>query len=102
LSTIGTLCTGDILKYFDWNNDKNDILKKERNVSFDKVVYWISNGGLIEIIKNPNNVQYSNQLVFVVNINNYVYYVPFVEDEERYFLKTIYPSRKATKKYLGS
>lgn len=77
------------------------MLKKERNISFEEVLYWINNGGLIEIIKNPNNKKYSHRSVFVMCINKYVYYVPFVEDAERYFLKTIYPSRLATKKYLG-
>lgn len=90
------------MKYFDWNNDKNDLLKKERNISFDEVVYWITNGGLSEVIKNPNNRKYSKQFVFILVIDDYVYYVPFVEDEEKYFLKIICPSRKATKKYLES
>jgi uncharacterized DUF497 family protein len=89
------------LKYYDWDNEKNEALKNERNISFEEVVYWINNGGLMEVIKNPNNEKYSHQSVFVMCMNNYVYYVPFVEDAERYFLKTIYPSRKATNTYLG-
>lgn len=89
------------MKYYDWSNEKKAILKEEHNISFEEVVFWITNGGLLEVIQNPNSHEYAHQRVFVVNIEEYVYYVPFVEDTESYFLKTIYPSRKATKKYLN-
>lgn len=89
-----------LVKYYDWNKAKNELLKIERDISFEEVYIAIESGGLLELIKHPNPKKYPNQKVFVVSINNYVYLVPFVEDEEKVFLKTIIPSRKATKKYL--
>lgn len=88
------------MKYYDWNREKNKLLKIERDVSFEEVYIAIESGGLLEILKHPNQKKYPSQKMFVVSINNYVYLVPFVEDEEKVFLKTIIPSRKATKKYL--
>lgn len=71
-----------------------------RDVSFEEVLIAIDEGGLLDIIDHPPKTRYPSQKIFVVNINNYAYLVPFVEDEEKVFLKTIIPSRKATKKYL--
>jgi hypothetical protein len=88
------------VKYFDWNKTKNELLKVERDVSFEEVYIAIEPGGLLDIIVHPKNDKYPNQKIFVVNINNYIYLVPYVEDEEKIFLKTIIPSRKATKIYL--
>lgn len=76
------------------------MLKMERDVSFEEAYIAIESGGLLDILAHPNVKKYPGQKMFVVNINNYVYLVPFVEDEEKVFLKTIIPSRKATKKYL--
>ena len=90
-----------IVKYFDWNNEKNDELLKDRGVSFEEVVFCIMNDGLLDVIEHPNKSKYLNQNIFIVDIDNYVYIVPFVEDDEVVFLKTIIPSRKMTKKYLG-
>ena len=89
------------MKYFDWNDEKNDLLKKLRGVSFEDVVLAIQNGDLLDRVTHPNSTKYPRQMVFYVNINKYVYAVPFVEDDEKIFLKTIMPDRKATKKYLG-
>jgi len=89
------------MKYFDWNVEKNDELKKDRNISFEEIVYYIMHGRLLDIIKNPNPERYQNQKIFIVDVENYAYLVPFVETEEMIFLKTIIPSRKMTKKYLG-
>jgi uncharacterized DUF497 family protein len=88
------------VKYYDWNKEKNRLLKAERDISFEEVYIAIESGGLLDIVKHPNQKKYPNQKMFVLNINNYVYLVPFVEDEEKVFLKTIIPSRKATKKYI--
>jgi hypothetical protein len=90
----------DTNKRFDWSEDKNIWLKNERGVNFDDFVLSINKGSLITITPHPNKVKYSNQQMFIVKIEDYIYTVPFVEDEEKYFLKTIYPSRKLTKKYL--
>jgi uncharacterized DUF497 family protein len=88
------------MKYYSWNNDKNEKLKKERGISFEDVIYYIENEKLCAILKHKNQVRYPGQKIFVVEICNYVYLVPFVETDREIFLKTIIPSRKATKKYL--
>ena len=88
------------MKYFDWNNQKNEKLKQEREISFEEIVIAIEEGKILDIIENPKKDKYASQQVFVIEIDNYAYLVPFVEDEEKAFLKTIIPSRKATKKYL--
>jgi hypothetical protein len=89
------------MKYYDWNDDKNELLKKLRGVSFEQVVLAIVSGDLIDRVKHPNPDKYPNQRVFLVKIDDYIYSVPFVEDDEKMFLKTIIPNSKATKKYLG-
>jgi len=88
------------MKYFSWNSDKNDLLKKEREVSFEDVVLAIEQGGLLDILEHPNPDAYPGQRLFVVQIGEYAYLVPYVEDEHEVFLKTIIPSRRATKTYL--
>lgn len=88
------------MKYFDWDEEKNKQLKRERNISFEEVLIAIEEERLLDILEHPNKENYPNQKVFIVNINQYVYVAPFVEDEEKYFLKTIFASRKMTKKYL--
>ena len=89
------------MKYYDWNNEKNKELIKDRGISFEEVVFCIMNDGLLGVIEHPNKSKYPNQKIFIVNINDYVYLVLFVEDDEVVFLKTIIPSRKMTKIYLG-
>jgi len=88
------------MKYFSWNEEKNGLLKKDRNVSFEEVVFHIERGDLLDIVEHPNREKYQGQRMFIVKIEDYAYLVPFVESEEEVFLKTIIPSRKATKKYL--
>lgn len=88
------------MKYFDWNDAKNEILKKARGVSFEQVELAIASGDLIDRIKHPNPEKYPNQKVFLVRIEDYIYSVPYVEDHEKIFLKTIIPNRKATREYL--
>jgi uncharacterized DUF497 family protein len=89
------------MKYFDWNDEKNELLKQTRGVSFEEVILAIENGDLLDRVRHINPAKYPNQMIFYVAMNEYVYAVPFVEDEEKIFLKTIIPDRKATKKYLG-
>jgi hypothetical protein len=90
------------MKYFDWDDRKNEVLKKTRGVSFEQVELAIALGDLIGRIKHPNSEKYPNQKIFFVQIDNYVYSVPYVEDDEKIFLKTIIPNSKATKKYFRS
>lgn len=89
------------MKYFDWNDEKNEVLKKIRGVSFEQVEMAILSGDLVDRVKHPNPEKYPDQKVFLVEIENYIYSVPHIEDNERIFLKKILPNRKATKKYLG-
>lgn len=88
------------MKYFDWNKEKSLLLKEKRGISFEELINAAIDGGLLDIIDHPNKEKFSNQKVFVIEFDNYIYLIPFVEDEEKYFLKTLYPSRKMTKKYL--
>ena len=89
------------MKYFAWDEDKNNLLKETRNISFEEIVLSLSNNKLLEVVEHPNKQKYPNQRIFIVEVRDYAYIVPFVEDEDKYFLKTIYPSREATKKYLN-
>jgi uncharacterized DUF497 family protein len=113
------------VKYFDWDDAKNAKLRKERGVGFEDVVFHIERGDLLDILEHSNPSRYPGQRIFVVRRDDYVYLVPFppsprqvtpglrrglaealraeadVEDEHTVFLKTIIPSRKATKQYLG-
>ncbi len=89
------------MKYYDWNDEKNELLKKLRGLSFEQVVLAIVSGDLIDRVKHPNPDKYPNQRVFLVKIDDYIYSVPYVEDDEKMFLKTIIPNSKATKKHLG-
>jgi uncharacterized DUF497 family protein len=88
--------------YYRWNHDKSLELKSERGISFEQVVMHIEKGDLLDILQHPNQSKYPNQLTLVVAINDDAYLVPFIQDEEGIFLKTIIPSRKATKNYLGA
>ena len=89
------------MKVFNWNVQKNEMLKNERHVSFEDVIIAINEDRILEILEHPNDKKYKNQKIFIVNINDYVYLIPFVENEKEIFLKTIIPSRKATKQYYS-
>jgi uncharacterized DUF497 family protein len=89
------------VKYFDWDDAKNAKLRTERGIGFEEIVFHIERGDLLDILEHPNPDRYGRQRIFVVRRADYVYLVPFVEDERTVFLKTIIPSRKATKEYLG-
>jgi len=88
------------MKPFEWDQEKNGWLKNERSVSFEPVVFSIENGKLLDIIKPPNPARYKGQCLYVVEIEGYVYMVPYIEDDDVIFLETISPSRKYTNIYL--
>ena len=88
------------MKYFDWNEEKNAKLIRLRGVSFEEVLVAIEEGSLLDILEHKNRKKYPDQKIFVVEVEDYAYLVPFVEDDEKVFLKTIIPSRKATKQYI--
>lgn len=85
---------------YQWDDEKNAILKESRGVSFEQVVMHIENGDVLDVMAHPNKTKYPRQQVLVVNMNDYVYAVPFVERGDERFLKTIVPNRKLTRKYL--
>jgi uncharacterized DUF497 family protein len=89
------------VKLFDWNLGKNEELKAQRKISFEDIVFSISRDGLMDILEHPDQQRYPGQRIFIVNVDDYAYVVPFIEDEKTIFLKTIIPSRKMTRKYLG-
>ena len=88
------------MKPVRWNHDKNEALKIERGISFEVIALAIEAEGLLDVLRHPNPEKYPNQSVLVVAFDGYVYLVPYVEEQDYYFLKTVIPSRKATRDYL--
>ena len=89
------------MKPIAWNPEKNAKLIAERGISFEDVLFHIMNGDILDTFDHPNLSKYPGQKIHVVNMENYAYLVPFVETEREVFLKTVIPSRRATKTYLG-
>ena len=87
------------LDQFSWSERKNIHLREERGVSFEEIVFHVENGDLLEVVKHPNQERYPGQRIFVVAVASYAYLVPFVESEDEVFLKTIIPSRRATREH---
>ncbi len=79
---------------FDFSEEKNKLLSIKRGVTFYQVIEKIAEEGVLLNIEHPNKERYPNQFMFVVNIDNYTYCVPYIKSKDKYFLKTIYPSRK--------
>ncbi len=90
-----------IMKPICWNEGKNEWLKQVRGISFDEVVVYILENKILAIKHHSNQQKYKKQKIFFVRMNGYVFMVPYGEDDEKIFLKTIIPSRKATKDYLN-
>lgn len=89
------------MDHYRWDREKNEWLKAERGVSFEQVAMCVERGDVLDVYEHPNKAQYGHQQILVVAIGEYAYLVPFVESDEGLFLKTIIPSRKATRRYLG-
>ena len=89
------------MKPFRWSPEKNDTLRADRGVSFESIVVAIESEGLLDVLAHPNQARYPRQRVLVVAYDSYAYLVPFVEEEDYFLLKTIIPSRKATRDYLN-
>lgn len=86
---------------FDFSSEKNHQLIKERGISFEEIIAALNSGRLLDVIEHHQE-KYAKQRLYIINIDDYVYIVPFIKkDEQTVFLKTIFPSRKLTKKYLG-
>jgi len=88
------------MSVFQWNNEKNEWLKEHRGVCFEQVVILMEREEVLDVLEHPNQDKYPGQRIAIVEINEYTYLVPYVQEGEEIFLKTIIPSRKATNKYL--
>jgi hypothetical protein len=88
-------------KTIRYSLEKNELLKSHRDIGFEDVILALESGNLLDDIEHPNKEKYPNQNIFIIliKIKNYVYLVPYIEDEKSIFLKTIIPSRKMNKKY---
>lgn len=89
------------MKPFRWPPDKNDLLQQERGVSFEDITVAVEAGALLEIVPRQNPQKYPRQKIMVVEVAGYAFLVPFVEEDDHYFLKTIIPSRKATRDFIA-
>lgn len=85
---------------YEWDPGKNEWLKKERNISFEQVIFHLSRGDVWKMADHPDQANYPGQKVYFVVIGEYVYLVPHIIEKEYVFLKTVIPSRKATKMYM--
>jgi len=85
---------------FDWSDEKDQILRKERGIGFQDIVFHLDRGDLIAIAEHPNTEKYPNQMIMYVQVESYIYMVPYIQSGDLKFLKTIIPSRKATRKFL--
>ncbi len=88
------------MKLINWNREKNEWLRENRDICFEDILFYIDNDFLIDDLEHPNQEKYPRQRMMVFNIDDYIYIVPYIETEDEIFLKTIIPSRKATKDYL--
>ncbi len=87
------------IKYL-YDTDKDSKLKKERGIGFNEVITWIEEGKVVAIVNHPNSVKYPGQKIYVIEHEGYGYNVPFLEEGEKIILKTVFPSRKATKQFI--
>ncbi len=85
---------------YSFDSQKNAWLIESRGISFEEIIAILHSQGAKEIIQHPNTKKYPEQKMYLIELNEYIYLVPFVEENNKIFLKTIFPSRKATKKYL--
>lgn len=85
---------------YDWNPAKNEWLKKNRNISFEQIIFHLSQGDIWMVSDHPNQEKYPKQRIYFVVVENYVYLVPYIIKKDVIFLKTVSPSRKATKAFL--
>ena len=87
-------------KPFRWDPEKNEQLVQERGISFEQITVAVENGDLLQVFQHPNSAKYPRQKIMIVGIDGYAYLIPFVEETNYLFLKTIIPSRKATRDFI--
>jgi hypothetical protein len=88
------------VKEFSWDAEKNALLHEERGVCFEDILVALERGALLDVLEHPNQAKYPGQKIMVVEVAEYAYLVPYVENGDQLFLKTVIPSRKATREYL--
>lgn len=86
-------------KIYNWSPEKNQLFLKERGITFERIVFAIGSGDELAVLEHPNQEKYPGQKISIVQVDDYVYAVPFIENDTEIFLKTIIPSRKATRQY---
>jgi uncharacterized DUF497 family protein len=89
------------VKCINWNTEKSNHLKTERGICFEDIVFYIEKGEILDEYTHPNQQEYPGQRSMVIGISNYAFLVPYIENDEELFLKTIIPSRRATQRYFG-
>ena len=89
-------------KSYNWSANKNQLLLEERGISFERIVFEISIGNEVAVVMHPNQDKYPGQMISMVEVDDYVYLVPFIETDSEIFLKTIIPSRKATRQHRST
>ncbi|MCO4094901.1 MAG: BrnT family toxin [Acidovorax sp.] len=87
-------------KPFRWDPEKNEQLVQERGISFEQITVAVENGDLLQVVQHPNSEKYPRQKIMIVGMDGYAYLIPFVEETDYLFLKTIIPSRKATRDFI--
>ena len=89
----------NLIMKFEWNPEKNEWLKKERGISFEQIIFHLSQGDLWKVANHPDQKKYPRQKIYFVKVEDYIYLVPYIREENQIFLITIIPSRKATRDY---
>jgi uncharacterized DUF497 family protein len=95
------MCYSPDVKHFSWSADKDRALREERGIGFAEILFHLEKGSLLDVMEHSNPDRYPGQRILVVDVGGYAVLVPFMEDDREVFLKTIIPSRKATRDYLG-
>ena len=84
---------------FEWDSSKNELLKKERGISFEQIIFHLSQGDIWKVADHPDQIRYPGQKIYFILVDGYIYLVPHIKEKDQVYLKTIIPSRKATKDY---
>lgn len=88
------------MKYFEWDEKKNEWLKEHRGIAFEKIIVAIIDGAVLDDVVHPNRGKYARQRMYIVEVDDYAFAVPYIADDKKIFVKTIFPSRKYTKQYI--
>jgi uncharacterized DUF497 family protein len=84
---------------YEWDPQKNEWLKEERNISFEKILFHLARGDVWKLADHPDQENYPGQKIYFVIVDEHIYLGPHVIEKDYIFLKTIIPSRKATRAY---